>query len=266
MLRILDRVAMNAGTAESRIGFATEGGGAWKVWDRFLTVDGKKVYHLGNICQTCEFLFERLDGANTSVNIESAVDALAAGVQAISDPVVAQLGAGLPTDDYLVCMSKAMLQLVVPGHPDDYFVNEQVALWGINQFWNLPHDPRVPYYRAGEMNLGNGKKLFHFVIPMFPENWLDKKVVSEYVQRFEAGDSPTAVSISLLDIKGPATWQGEIDPTEHWVFSHFLVDGHHKVCAGREARRPVRLLNFISCTHGIATRDDVEKAASASAT
>jgi hypothetical protein len=264
MLRILDRVAMNAGTAESRIGFATEGGGAWKVWDRFLTVDGKKVYHLGNICQTCEFLFERLDGANTSVNIESAVDALAAGVQAISDPVVAQLGAGLPTDDYLVCMSEAMLQLVVPGHPDDYFVNEQVALWGINQFWNLPHDPRVPYYRAGEMNLGNGKKLFHFVIPMFPENWLDKKVVSEYVQRFEAGDSPTAVSISLLDIKGPATWQGEIDPTEHWVFSHFLVDGHHKVCAARQSGRPVRLLNFISFTHGISTRDDIEQAVSAS--
>jgi len=256
---------MSAGTADSRIGFATEGGGAWKVWDRFLTVDGKKVYHLGNICQTCQFLFERLDGANTSVNIESAVDALAAGVRTIADPVVAELAAGLPKDDYLVCLSEATPQLVVPGQPDDYFVNEQVALWGINQFWNLPHDPRVPYYRAGEMNLGNGKKLFHFVIPMFPENWLDKKVVSEYVQRFEAGDSPTAVSISLLDIKGPATWQGEIDPTEHWVFSHFLVDGHHKVCAAREARRPVRLLNFISCTRGISTPDEIEQAASASA-
>jgi hypothetical protein len=45
------------------------------------------------------------------------------------------------------------------------------------------------------------------------------------VQRFEAGDAPSAVSISLLDIKGPAVWHGEIDPTEHWVFSHFLIDG-----------------------------------------
>ena len=44
MLRILDRVAMNAGTADSRSALATEGGGAWKVWDRFLTVDGKKVW------------------------------------------------------------------------------------------------------------------------------------------------------------------------------------------------------------------------------
>ena len=87
---------MNAGTTGSRISFATEGGGTWKVWDRFLTVDGKKAYHLGNICQTCQFLFERLDGANTSVNIESTVDALAAGVRAITEPVVAQVAAGLP--------------------------------------------------------------------------------------------------------------------------------------------------------------------------
>src|SRR5580698_2653852 len=131
--------------------------------------------------------------------------ALTAGVRTIADPVVAELVAGLPNDDYLVCLSEATPQLVIPGQPDDYFVNEQVALWGINQFWNLPHDPRVPYYRAGEMNLGNGKKLFHFVIPMFPENWLDKKVVSEYVQRFEAGDSPTAVSISCSTSKGRPT-------------------------------------------------------------
>jgi len=105
MLRILDRAAINAGTTDSRISFATEGGGAWKVWDRFLTVDGKKAYHLGNVCQTCQFLFERLDGANTSVNIESAVDALAAGVRAIAEPVVAQVAAGL-NDDYLAVSPK----------------------------------------------------------------------------------------------------------------------------------------------------------------
>ena len=254
---------MNAGAADSRIGFATEGLGAWKVWDRFLTVDGKKVYHLGNICQTCQFLFERLDGANTSVNIETAADALAAGVQTVADPVVAQLAAGLPNDDYLVCLSEATPELVIPGQRDDYFVNEQVALWGIDQFWNLPHDPRVQYYRAGDVNLGSGKKLFHFLIPMFPENWLDKTVVSEYVQRFEAGGAPTAVTISLLDIKGPADWQGEVDPIEHWALCHYLIDGHHKICAARQTELPVRMLNFISCTQGISTKGQIEQAATA---
>ena len=100
---------------------------------------------------------------------------------------------------------------------------------------------------------------------MFPENWLDKKVVSDYVQRLEACGAPSAVSISILDIKGPAVWQGDIDPTEHWALSHFIVDGHHKVCAARQTGRPVRMLNFVSCTRGISTREDVELAVSASA-
>ena len=153
---------------------------------------------------------------------------------------------------------------MVPGQPDDYFVNEQVALWGTNHFWNLPHDPRVPYYRAGEADIGSGKKLFHFVIPMFPENWLDKKVVSDYAKSFEAGSAPSAVAISILDIKGPADWQGDIDPTEHWVMSHFIIDGHHKVCAAHQGQRSAHLLSFVSCTQGVATKEQVEQAISAS--
>jgi hypothetical protein len=156
MLRILDHAAVRTGTADSRIGFATEGGGAWKIWDRFLILDGKKAYHLGNVCQTCSFLFQRLHGANASINTEGAVEALASGVRTISDPVVAQLGAGLPADDYVACLSATMLQLVFPRAPDDYFVKEQLALWGTNPFWNLPHDPRVPYYRAGKQTLEVG--------------------------------------------------------------------------------------------------------------
>ncbi|HTT22294.1 MAG TPA: hypothetical protein VMG82_25425 [Candidatus Sulfotelmatobacter sp.] len=259
MLQIIDRAAITTGTTNSRIGFATEGGGAHKIWDRYLTVDGKRAYHLGNICQTCRFLFERLDGANKSINIDSAVDALASGIRGISDPTVAQLGMGLPSDDYVVCLSETTLQLVLPGQQDDYFVKEQTALWGIDGFWDLPHDPRVPYYRAGEVSLRKGAKLFHFVIPMFPENWLDKKVVSEYVRQIDDGGMPTAVAISLLDVKGPADWEGEIDPTEHWILSHFLIDGHHKVCAARQSGRPVRLLSFISSTHGISTREQIER-------
>jgi hypothetical protein len=260
MLKIIDQAAMQTGTTNSRIGFATEGSGAWKVWDRYLTVDGKRAYHLGNIHQTCEFLFERLDGARTSINVENTAEALASGIRAISDPVVAQVGAGLPGDDYVACLSEAMLQLVRPGQPDDYFVKEQTALWGTDRFWDLPHDPRVSYYRAGEASLGNGMKLFQFVIPMFPESWLDPEVVSGYVRQVDDGGIPTAVAISLLDVKGPSDWKGEIDPTEHWSLSHFLIDGHHKVCAARESGRPVRLLSFISLTHGISTRKQIERA------
>jgi hypothetical protein len=265
MLQIIDRAAMKAGTDNSRIGFATAGGGTWEVWDRYLTVDGKRAYHLGNVCQTCRFLFERLDGANTSVNVENTAGALLSGIRAVSDPAVSQVGAGLPGDEYMVCLSEAMLQLVRPGQQNDYFMKEQTALWGPDRFWGLPHDPRVPYYRAGEVNLEKGEKLFHFVIPMFPENWLDKKVMLGYLDQINDGGMPTAVAISLLDVKGPADcWKEEIDPTEHWIISHFLIDGHHKVAAAREAGRPVRLLSFISLTHGISTPEQIGKVIDAS--
>ncbi|KAA6461810.1 hypothetical protein DYQ86_09150 [Acidobacteria bacterium AB60] len=253
-----------AGTHDSRLGFTSEGSEYWKKWDRFLTIDGKKAYHIGNICQTCNFFFERLGGANTSINVESAVETLALGVRTISDPVVAQIANCLPQDDYLVCLSEAVPNLVFPGHAGDYFVKEQVALWGIDPFYNLPHDPRVPYYRAGEKNLGSGAMLFHLIIPMFPENWLKRDVVSSYASLIQDGGTPSAVTLSILDVKGPADWEGEIDPTEHWVLSHYVIDGHHKLAAARELEKPLRLLNFISISNGVSTKDQVERAVGAS--
>ncbi|MGD1090847.1 MAG: hypothetical protein ABSB35_02515 [Bryobacteraceae bacterium] len=265
MLGIFSRAVIKTGTAESRIGFASEGGGSYEVWDRCLTVDGKRAYHLGNVCQTCQFLFERLDGANTSVEVDRAVDALGVGISSISDPVVAGIGTGLPTDDYIVCLSDAKLQLVRPGDQDDYFRKEQTDLWGVNAFWDLPHDPRVPCYRAGDVNLEKGVRLFHFVIPMFPESWLKKGVVSEYADRFDEEASPTPIAIALLDVKGPAIFEGEIvDPAEHWTIAHFLIDGHHKAAAARKTGRAVRLLNFLSLTHGISSREQVERSVDAS--
>lgn len=255
---------MQTGSDSSRIGFVTEGGDTWPVWDRYLTLDGKKAFNLGNICQTCEYLFERMDGANKSINFESTVDALATGIRSISGSAVTQIGDGLPKDNYEVCLLDATLHLVRPGDPDDYFVKELVALWGIEKFWDLPHNPRVPYYRAGEKYLEKGKKLFQFVIPMFPESWLDTRVVMNHVTQMEDGNVPTAVAVSLLDVKGPADWEGDVDPTEHWVLSHFLIDGHHKVRSARESGHPIRILSFIS-SRGISTNEDIAKVIKASA-
>lgn len=229
------------------------------VWDRYLTLDGKKAFNLGNICQTCDYLFERMDGATKSLNLESTVSTLAEGVRSVSEPVVAKIGAGLPKDNYDVCLMDVTLQLVRPGEQEDYFVKEHVALWGIDQFWDLPHNPRVPYYRAGEQYVEKGKKLFHFVIPMFPESLLDKGVVTKHLANMDTNSIPTAVAISLLDVKGPADWEGDVDPTEHWVLSHFLIDGHHKVRAARQADRPIRILSFIS-SRGVSGKEDVAKA------
>jgi len=67
MLRILEQKLLHSSNTESRLKFETEGGGSWPIWDRFISLDGKHAYNIGNICQTCAFLFRRMGGANRSV-------------------------------------------------------------------------------------------------------------------------------------------------------------------------------------------------------
>ena len=95
MVVLLESADARLGSADSAVGFATEGGGNWEVWDRYLTLDGK-AYHIGNICNTCSFFFERLDGANRSVAVAEVADELASGVTSLADGVVEAWGRALP--------------------------------------------------------------------------------------------------------------------------------------------------------------------------
>lgn len=131
---VLDRKELRVSSSESRISFPTQGGGAWPVWDRYLAVDGKRAYHLGNICQTCQFLFQRLEGANTSVQIEGTAEALKVGVGALRELIVEQVEAGLPEGDYIVTLADVKLEQTRPGEQNDYFVKEQIALMGQTRF------------------------------------------------------------------------------------------------------------------------------------
>ena len=45
--------------------------------------------------------------------------------------------------------------------------------------------PRVPYYRAGQWEMGERRRLFNFVVPMYPAKWLTMGTVSEYMRKQE---------------------------------------------------------------------------------
>jgi hypothetical protein len=51
--------------------------------------------------------------------------------------------------------------------------------------------------------------------------------------------------------------EGE-DYYEHWVLTHFLLDGHHKIEAAARAGRPIRLLSFVDERISIAAPDDLK--------
>lgn len=163
----------------------------------------------------------------------------------------------LPRGEYLATLETVRPRLVTPGGADDYFSGEQVALWGVNAFWGLPHDPRTEYYRSRSASLGGGAALFEFIVPMFPHGWLDDAQVASYEARPPADPPPTALAISVLDVKQPAVLAADPEIDAHWCLAHYLLDGHHKVCAAARTGRPVGLLWFLALERGVSTDEEV---------
>ena len=261
---IVDRTVKEVATSNSRLAFDTSGTDAWPIWDRYLTIDGKRAYHLGNICGTCGFLFERMEGANSTVDVGELTTRLGAGVDRLDGTLVDSLAHLMPVGYYYVALIRLYPSKVMLGSCDDYFFAEQVENeGGVDPFWGVPHYAKVPYYRAGQRSIifDRGRldsaigRLFQFIVPMFPEQGLDHARIAHYKNMITAGAVPTAVAISVLDVKGPA--MGGVD---HWCFAHYMIDGHHKVAAAASAGSPLTIITFVASDRSVASRAEIEAA------
>lgn len=202
--------------------------------------------------------FRAHGGANRNISPEQTADALRSGLRKIDDAPIAAIGGLVPGGNYPVSLLELTPALVTPGAREDYFAHEQVALWGTDTFWCLPHHPKTEYYRTASVPLGDGKRLFEFVVPMFPKGWLSKKTLAAYADRLSAGERPTALAVSVLDVRGPATREVGPEVTEHWCLAHYLLDGHHKTHAAFNAGKPITLLSYLATAESVATEENVE--------
>lgn len=223
---------------------------------RRLWLDGEPAFELSFWCGTCQFLFERLDGASSTCSVEAADRLLVGASAGIDDELVAMFGALLARGSYLPLLLSVEPRLVFPSGVGDYFAGEQVATWGVTSFWGLPEYPRTPYYRTYETRIDEGAHLFEFVVPMVPPSWNEADRVAEHAAALVAGAAPTAVAVSILDVCAPAMDNGT-DYYTHWGLTHFLLDGHHKMQAAAETGRPLRLLSLLSVGAGLASAEQV---------
>lgn len=258
MSALIYKTKINIESTNSIVDFATKGGEHIEVWDRYLTIEGKPAYHIGNVCDTCTFFFERLNGANQNVSSDEFAQYLREGLHLPDAKLIELVGKIMPSGEYAVLFLETAPKIIHLGSTDDYFSNEQVMLWGIDGFWGFPHHPKIEYYRCSPQKIKNKEQLFEFVVPIFPKNWLDKKTVSEYMSRLKSGDTPTALAISVLDVKQPAVWSGKPEITTHWCLAHYLLDGHHKVFAASQTNTPITMLTFLARKQSIATPDEIE--------
>ncbi|MER5689000.1 hypothetical protein [Streptomyces sp. NPDC002205] len=248
---------LGASAPEARLRFEAErretGGGPGR---RLLLVDGEPAFELSFWCGTCPFLFRRLETARQTLSLDSVQERLTG---TLADPgdggVIEAFGALLPEGEYLPVLLRVEPRLVVPGQEGDYFSGEQVATWGLDQFWGLPEYPYTPYYRTFETTVDASAHLYEFVVPMVPPTWNASERVEEYVELMGRGTVPTAVAVSTLDVCEPATGV-QTDHYQHWGLTHFLLDGHHKLEAAATAGRPVQLLSLLALSEGLAESAD----------
>lgn len=252
---LLDLVDKKIEQSQSPLTFMTEGNN----WDRYLAINGKKAFHIGNVCGTCEFFFERMEGANTSVNPQDVAETLNSGITKLHPDFLSSLEKIIPRGEYRVLLLRIAPTLVTPGDNNDYFTHEQVSLWGVDEFWGMPHFPKTEYYRLEQRVISDGQGMFEFLIPTFPHNWLDDNRVDEYVTGFQQDKKPTAVALSVLDIKGPADWEGDLEIWEHLCLAHYLIDGHHKVYAAANSGKELTLVSFLAVNQGVASKEDIDK-------
>jgi len=92
---------------------------------------------------------------------------------------------------------------------------------------------------------------------MFPKSWLSKKTLKAYANRLSAGERPTALAVSVLDVRGPSIREEGPMVCEHWCLTHYLLDGHHKTYAASLAGSPITLLSFLSTYESVATEENV---------
>jgi hypothetical protein len=243
----------------SIISFDYKGKGSAKVWDRFLLIENKPAYHIGNVCGTCEFFFERLEGANKSFSIDEIRNNLQKGISNLEREIIDKFKLILPKGNYIVAFLEVNPYKVSLGERTDYFANEQLETWAIDSFWNLSHYPKIEYYRSLTKKISETEKLFEFVVPMFPENWLDNKTVKFYQKQLEKEQKPTAVAISILDVKEPADIDEGNEFYTHWCLTHYLIDGHHKAFASNLQNKPITLLSFLAVSESIASEEQIQK-------
>lgn len=220
---------------------------------RRLFLQGAPIFELNLWCGTCPALFKKLADPQFA-DVGDANRRLNEGLTEIDASVLKSYGKVLPKSSYTVLLLEIHPRLVRPGTESDYFTHEQVVTWGLDDS-GAADDPGTPYYRTFETSLGTSRHLYEFVVPMVPPAWNEDARVDDYLGA-SSSELGTAVAYSLLDVLEPAMDEGQ-DYYEHWVLTHFLLDGHHRIEAAARAERPLRLLALVDERISIASPEDV---------
>ncbi|MGG4453033.1 hypothetical protein [Brevibacillus porteri] len=96
------------------------------------------------------------------------------------------------------------------------------------------------YYKAGLRNIRSMRKMEEYIVPIQASKSLNPVAINDYMER--------------VDIKYPFHHFDEV-----WVYSHFLLDGHHKMFAANKAKKAIILLSFLSIDESFSSKKQIDK-------
>src|SRR5437870_2875316 len=248
---LLDATEITIASSNSPLSFEITPSGS-----RYIAIEGEKAFFTGECCPTCRFYFQRLGGAVKSIDPEEVVEELNSGLLSLSPSFLDKLQKIIPVGSYRVLLTVVTPKLVKTGDDYDYFTHEHLDLWDPD---DPRDDPRTEYYRIAARNFGansyseSDRQFYEFLIPIFTHTRLDDRKVEAYCASLEAGFAPTAVTLSVFDVKNP---YGQI---EQCCLSHYLIDGHHKAFAAASCSHSITLVSFLALNEGDSSENDVRE-------
>ena len=242
---LLDRKNIKIENTNSKLSFGTTGGGAWKVWDRFLLYDNEQLFHIGNICGTCAFFFRQIKtDMTTSYTIENIRAEMNSGINKLNDELIKELSTLMPVGEYEILLLEIRPFMTRFNGDGDYFVEEQSKLW---DSMSESEDKGAFYYRGTDSRINETEKLYEFFIPLYQPNCFDESRIEYYQKLIRNGEKPTALALGVVDSKECVYCDLPEDGIVcHWSFANYLLDGHHKIQAAAREKKPITLISFIA--------------------
>jgi hypothetical protein len=222
---------VNVTHGKGRLSFTTRDDQG-RPWWRDLDLDGKPLYRIGNLCDTCEAIFSREAEAHMPLAPHELADRLRAGLEDLQEDVIDSVAANLPDGHYA-----AGLLTITPA----YF-------------------PSASLMRGSRRHIVRQKTMLTATItipevflPLIDEDQYDPTAIEAYEKALARGRQPTALALSVLDARYPSGKAYE------WQLAHFLLDGHHKIMAACRVGQPITLLSFYALDQSFAPQTIIDQ-------
>ncbi|MEU7029124.1 hypothetical protein AB0A60_20855 [Streptomyces sp. NPDC046275] len=221
-------------------------GSSWPRWDRSLTFDGRPLYRVGSVCDTCELGLSLLGWPDAEARRIAAglrgrladPHRLDAALLADLTPVLAELATGhyrallldLPLER-VTDPARSWWHLRAQARPvaDDDGCDEDARpedAWPGVAHFQLPTpvpEARIPATYAA-------------VLPSQPPEALDPAALARHAAALAAGERPAAMVLGWVDDR-----YVEARNEERWLVG-VILDGHHRLTAYATAGLPARVL------------------------